>query len=1501
MADYFVIVFGGNEYFNYKIRDILDNSFNGIVSEEYAFNGIRFYFPIVAEGDEYLIDDRSANWKFTINGEELQTKQVLKSGDFIRATSKDISLSMLVIDYSQCSIGAKAYKLESGRTYFIGRSEEMNIVINTSAGVSRKHASIRVDATGNAFLDDISGKTGVFVNGKRIDSYQLRMGDHVFIMGVCMVYFGTSLFIPSNIQVNGICLCEQIESVLPNEDEDNSLYVRTPRIKKNLDTLPIEIDSPPPPQKLKDQPFILTAGPSITMTLAMLASLGVTISRFFSAETKDYTSIIPGGIMAISMLLGALFWPKLSRSYTDRLTKAKELFRQKKYRQYLNEKEVEIARSYERNTRIWNESIYPSCSELISNIENQNRHLWERSCRDDDFLEIKLGTGKRPFEVDISIKKSGFELEEDFLKTEAIELADRYHELNNVPITLSLMTHKVVGVVGDYELVIRNIITNLVSLFSPDEVKLVLVGNRYQEKQFSIYNDLPHMWSSDKTSRYVATTEAEAYSLFSELDEKIQAREETLEKGDMRIPYYIILIFDQAIVDNIPFKKIMVNPENSFGVSSIFFGERFNQIPKECETIIQRNDETCGIYIKNENDNRFVLFTPDEVNDVEVNRLVSALSRVQIKKEKAASNVPDRISFLDVYQVGNVEELNIESHWSANTSNKSLAAPIGVIAGGEIFNLDIHEKYHGCHGLVAGTTGSGKSEFLQAYILSMMINYSPNEVAFVLVDFKGGDMARPFLSSPHLSATISNLSGNTLYRALVSLEAEVKNRQRIFNESASKLGIDKLDINSYHRYFKEHKLEEPLPHLVIVIDEFAQLKTHHPEFMAKLIDVAQVGRSLGIHLILATQKPSGVVDPQIWSNSRFKVCLKVMDKQDSIDMINKPVAALIKNPGRAYVQVGYDEIFELVQSGYSGAEYIPQDSFIDEDSVTVSMVNWPGEEIRAAKDIAKGEKTDLTQLEAITKEMCNLGQKLHLKTKELWLKPLEERLLLEELDDIKDESLGVVSCGKMDLPHIQQQCNYVINFVKDGHLAIYGSSGTGKSTLIQTIFYAMSSKYDPSRFNSLIIDFNGGSMIGLSKMPHCIGYVNDGSENKVNQLLTIIGQMINDRRIKFASANCANYESYIESGNCDIPIVLAVIDNYASFREKMYRCEEMLVQYIADAKACGIYFIITGSSKGAIYYKVLDHINKKVVFNMNDTGSYRDILNVNIPFYPENVKGRALVGYEKTVAEMQVAVPFDAESESNRNHQINLFYEALRTKYGEIEGYTLTEPDDIAESEEEESIQIYRKQEMKKYMGSGASKSIILGAELETGRNIDFSFENQYKFFVANRYGNIDIVKDICKRIIDSGFSLKVFSNRFAQLDLQDDFLINDVDSFMNEYESTNVVLVIDGFSDLYDEISDDSLELLEKTLRSGEKNIVTIDDMERIADYSSTELYLELVKCEFGVVVGGSADNEFACLLSDEFYNIQEEYRSIELVDDQAIVYYKDTASFIQLGGQDE
>ena len=353
------------------------------------------------------------------------------------------------------------------------------------------------------------------------------------------------------------------------------------------------------------------------------------------------------------------------------------------------------------------------------------------------------------------------------------------------------------------------------------------------------------------------------------------------EKSEINIPHYVVFVLNEKLLESISLGKSSYIAENFKGVTIVYAAEFFSRIPREAEAIILNDAEQSGIYRKNEDDNQLIPFVPDELNYLQIQKMMQLFEKIENRHWNHKVGIPERISFLSMYQAGNVHMLEIERRWRESKISRSMAAPIGMKRDGELFYLDIHEKYHGCHGLVAGMTGSGKSEFLQEYILSLMLNYSPDDIAFILIDFKGGDMARPFLKAPHVSATISNLSGNMLHRAKVSLEAEIQNRQKLFNATAQELGIDKLDINSWHKYMEEGKIKKKLPHLIIIIDEFAQLRTQQPDFLEYLVNVAQVGRSLGIHLILATQKPSGVVSPQIWSNSRFRVCLKVLDQEDS--------------------------------------------------------------------------------------------------------------------------------------------------------------------------------------------------------------------------------------------------------------------------------------------------------------------------------------------------------------------------------------------------------------------------------------------------------------------------------------------------------------------------------------------------------------------------------------------------------------------------------------------
>ena len=249
-------------------------------------------------------------------------------------------------------------------------------------------------------------------------------------------------------------------------------------------------------------------------------------------------------------------------------------------------------------------------------------------------------------------------------------------------------------------------------------------------------------------------------------------------------------------------------------------------------------------------------------------------------------------------------------------------------------------------------TGSGKSEFIINYIMSMALNYHPYEVSFVLIDYKGGGLTGAFenreigMKLPHLAGTITNLDTNEMNRSLASIQSELRKRQRMFNEARDKLNESTIDIYKYQKLYRNGLIKEPVPHLFIICDEFAELKQQQPEFMEQLISTARIGRSLGVHLILATQKPSGVVDDQIWSNSKFRICLKVQDKSDSMDMIKRPDAAALKQVGRFYLQVGYNEFFAIGQSAWTGATYFPKEKIRKKVDTSVDFIDGIGNLIK---------------------------------------------------------------------------------------------------------------------------------------------------------------------------------------------------------------------------------------------------------------------------------------------------------------------------------------------------------------------------------------------------------------------------------------------------------------------------------------------------------------------------------------------------------------------------
>lgn len=381
-----------------------------------------------------------------------------------------------------------------------------------------------------------------------------------------------------------------------------------------------------------------------------------------------------------------------------------------------------------------------------------------------------------------------------------------------------------------------------------------------------------------------------------------------------------------------------------------------------------------------------------------------------------------------------------------------------------------------------------------------------------------------------------------------------------------------------------------IPHLIMIADEFAELKQDQPDFMKELVSTARVGRSLGVHLILATQKPAGVVDDQIWSNSKFKICLKVQDEADSRDVIKRPDAAMIKEPGRAYIQVGNDEIFELFQSAYSGADYDPQGELqkLENKTKRIYKVSVTGRSERIypleEEKIARHEVP--SQLQAMVEHITRMAEQIDIKpVKGPWLPPLPDTVFLDDLVDAacadgiwpRRESLLSIPAGLLDDPRGQRQEALEFDFAGEGNLFVYGAPGTGKTVLLRTLLLSAALLYTPEEVHFYMMDFGGGSLKSLERLPHVGGVMTLEQEEKIDQFMRFVFRIMEERRALFEETGSEGLADYRADGR-DMPAVMLMIDNYFALSETYEDIDAQMVVLAREGFKYGIYLVATATS-----------------------------------------------------------------------------------------------------------------------------------------------------------------------------------------------------------------------------------------------------------------------------------------------------------------------------------
>ena len=508
-------------------------------------------------------------------------------------------------------------------------------------------------------------------------------------------------------------------------------------------------------------------------------------------------------------------------------------------------------------------------------------------------------------------------------------------------------------------------------------------------------------------------------------------------------------------------------------------------------------------------------------------------------------------------------------------------------------------------------------------------------------------MANLFKNLPHLLGTITNLDGAQSMRALASINAEIHRRERLFGE------FEVNHINQYQKKFKNGEATEPLPHLFLISDEFAELKVNQPDFIKELVSIARVGRSLGVHLILATQKPSGVVDDQIWSNSRFKIALKVADRSDSNEMLHTPDAAEITQTGRAYLQVGNNEVYELFQSAWSGADYQPDKDDMGIEDHTIYLINELGQYEILNEDLSGLEDVDEikevpTELDAIVHHIQLLCEEQEIPpVPQPWLPPLKERIALDELEEVQptvawaqEKPLSVL-LGMADIPQAQKQEAVSINLSKDGHILLYGSPGTGKTTFLQTAGMDLARKFSPKALTMYLMDFGTNGLAPLSKLPQVADTMLLDQTEKISKFVRIMERELNRRKKLLADYGVGTLDLYRQASGQEEPAIVILLDSYEAFKEEAYEAElfKLLVRISREGLSIGVHLLMTAGRQTNLRAQLYSNFKHQLSLPQNEAGEVRAIVgSTPLAMTMEDIKGRALMKREE-VDVIQLALP----------------------------------------------------------------------------------------------------------------------------------------------------------------------------------------------------------------------------------------------------------------------
>ena len=1170
-----------------------------------------------------LLDSQSSGVSSVLAPSSFVTESELRSGALVDITTADQAVGsggdkaaeLRVLDGPDRGM---VVPLPFGSST-LGRSRRCDVTL-TDLRVSKQHMRITIGA-GGVEVHDLNSANGVIVGDMRVQRLRVGPADDISL--------GEST-------VRVVQLREAEEGVGESTD---IAFIRSPQVLPRVEVQKVTVPGAPEPSRPNRFPFLMLLTPLI-------------MGAAFYAITQNLMSMV---FIALSPLMMIGTW-------LDNRIQARKMHREsvENYGATLGliREELEEYRRADIEAR---HAQYPPIDKIAAGAMRREGVLWSRRPEHPEFLSVRLGIGTD----DAAIAFETGEMSKgipDCIKL-ARQLCEEFETVDNVPMVVNLRQVGGLGLCGPRQWlqeVQAAVTVQIASLYSPAEVVIACLTSGARLESWEWLEWLPHTSSphTPLAANHLASDSATGNELLSALEGVLEDRQKSRESGGPKIergPIFdstkaerpggevpaIVVIVDDVTVDQARLNRLAeLGPDA--GIHVVWSAETLGEIPAACRTFvaIDRRDGAFGEVRRGRVVHPVAL---DRLNQADARRFARILAPVVDAGVPVDddSDLPRSISYVQLtgHDIADSPEAALE-RWQMSGSilGRSPGAeavpgpPVSlsaIVGQGSASPVVLDLRMHGPHALVGGTTGAGKSEFLQAWVLGMAQSLSPDRVTFLFVDYKGGSAFARCSDLPHFVGMVTDLSPFLVRRALTSLRAELHYREELLNRKGAK---DLVTLE------KRGDPECP-PSLVIVVDEFAALVGEVPEFVDGIVDVAQRGRSLGLHLILATQRPAGVIKDNLRANTNLRVALRMADESDSQDVLGDMMAAHFPQeaPGRGAAKTGPGRI-TVFQSAYPGArtsEDVQAAAIGVEEMDFGTPRPWHvAEPPRPGKDVPQ----DLDRVVDTLREAARVA---HIPApRRPWLPELAQTYDIQGLNQRTDSELVL---GVVDDPEHQAHLRECFFPDREGNIAFYGASGSGKTTALRTLAIAAGITPRGGPVNVYGLDYAGGGLDMLTSMPHVGDVVSGDDEERVYRVINMIGDIVDERAARFSKIRAQDLAAYRRiSGNAAEPRVLLLIDNIGSLVDELQSATRhqklwnRFQQILLDGRSVGVHVAAGADRYQAIPTSLASNFQRKIVFRQADVDGYlnfgvaRDVLD------PTSFPGRALQVGDSRV--LQIAI-----------------------------------------------------------------------------------------------------------------------------------------------------------------------------------------------------------------------------------------------------------------------